>query len=118
MVVAHELRAYSDVIAAAVGVLRPHLLVTIVTPADLDAAVATFVPQLVLASCAPLALPAPVQAWIELYPGGSNHAVVHRGGDQTVIADIDFDTLMALIDTLTVEPAAPPPPVIAASPAA
>ena len=119
MVIAHELKAYSDVIAAALGVLRPQLPVTIVTPGELDGAVTAAAPHLVLASSAPQALPPHVQTWIELYPGGSNHAVIHQGSEQRTIRDIDFATLLALLDeALAGEPTPPPTPVRPATPAA
>ncbi len=112
MVIAHDLTAYSEVIAAALGVLRPQLLVTIVPPADLAGAVTALAPRVVLASQAPPAIPPAVQGWIELYPGGSNHAVIHRAGDQMTIAAIDFDTLMALLDeVLSAEPPPAPTPL-------
>ena len=107
MVIAHDLTAYSEVIAAAVGVLRPQLLVTIVPPADLERAVTDLAPRVVLASQAPLDLPPHVRAWIALYPGGSNESVLYRAGDQATIADIDFATIMALLDEALA--AAPPP---------
>ena len=107
LVVAHDLTAYADTIAAAVRALRPHLRVTMVTPVDLDGAANAMAPALVLASQPPRLLLPSVRAWIELYPGGSNHAVIHRAGDQTTIADIDFATLLALIDEVL--PAAPAP---------
>ena len=109
MVVAHELKAYSEVIAAAVRVLRPHVVVTMVTAAEVDLAVSAVTPHLVLASRAPLAIPPSVSTWIELYPGGSNHAVIYRGADQTLIPDIDFDTLMGLLDESLPTPSAPAP---------
>jgi hypothetical protein len=109
MVIAHDLTAYSEVIAAAVGILRPQLLVTIVPPADLAGAVTALAPRLVLASHAPSALPPQVHAWLALYPGGSNEAVLYRAGDQTTIADIDFATIMALLDE-ALAAAAPPAP--------
>jgi hypothetical protein len=113
LVVAHDLTAYTETIAAAVRALRPHLRVTMVTPLGLDGAVSAMAPALVLASHPPGLLPPSVRAWIELYPGGSNHAVIHRAGGQTTIADIDFATLLALLDEIL--PAAPAP-VIAPSP--
>ena len=116
MVVAHELKAYSDTIAAAVGVLRPHVSVTTVTPAEVELVASTITPRVVLTSRAPLAIPPPVLTWIELYPGGSNHAVIHRSAGQTLIPDIDFDTLMALLDESLPPPV--PTPVIPTNSAA
>ena len=113
LVVAHDLTAYAETIAAAVRALRPHLRVTMVTPLGLDGAVSAMRPALVLASQPPRFLPPAVQVWVELYPGGSNHAVIHRASDQTTIADIDFATLLALIDEIL--PSAPAP-VIAPGP--
>ena len=109
MVIAHDLTAYSEVIAAAVGLLRPQLLVTIVPPADLAGAVTALAPRVVLASQAPPALPSQVPAWLALYPGGRNEAVLYRAGDQTTIAAIDFATIMALLDEALAGAPAPPP---------
>ncbi len=112
MVIAHDLTAYSEVIAAAVGLLRPQLLVTIVAPAELAGAVTALAPRVVLASQAPPAIPSQVPAWLALYPGGRNEAVLYRAGDQTTIADIDFATLLALLDeALAAEPQSAPTPM-------
>ncbi len=107
LVVAHELTAYAETITAAVRALRPHLRVTLVTPVGLDGAVSAMAPALVLASQPPPRLPPSVRLWIELYPGGSNHAVIHRADGQTTIADIDFATLLVLLDEVL--PPAPAP---------
>ncbi len=113
LVVAHDLTAYAETITAAVRALRPHLRVTMITPVDLDGTAHAMAPALVLASHPPPRLPPAVRVWIELYPGGRNHAIIHRASGQTTIADIDFATLLALIDESL--PAAPAP-VIAPSP--
>ncbi len=98
LVIAHELTAYSDVIAATVGVLRPSLRITVVQPSELAETVTALAPGVVLASRALLPIPPQIHTWIELYPGGSNHAVIYRAMDQTLVADIDFAALMSLLD--------------------
>ncbi len=103
ILVAHELRAYREAIAAAVQACRPTARVMTVAPTELAAALTAAAPQLVVASQPP-SIPLPSLTWVELYPGGRNVAVLHRDDRQTTVSTIDFDTLLALIDAVLAAP--------------
>ncbi len=101
VIVANEPRAYREVIAAAVAGVRPDVEIITVLPEELEAAVARYAPDLVVCSteCA-VAIGSP-RTCVSLYPGGESLSVISRGGQRTEVADIQFDTLVSLIDDLS-----------------
>jgi hypothetical protein len=101
IVVGNEPYSYRHVHAEALRELRPEAEVVLVDPADLDAAIAVHAPHLVLCSTLSLAVETGPLAWILLYPGGANLAVVSLGGAQRVIQHVEFDELLAVVDDVS-----------------
>lgn len=98
ILLANDPRAYREVIAAAVRELRPGHQVLALAPEELDGAVGSSPPELVLCSCLSALAKLRPLAWVLLYPGGTDQSVICiRGQEQTVI-DITFDGLLAVID--------------------
>lgn len=98
VVLANEPRSYREVIAAAIALLRPCLEVTAVEPADLDVAVARLRPQLVLCSRLTDLVQSEPIAWVVLYPDGVGQAETSVAGCRVAIADIEFPTVLAVLD--------------------
>jgi hypothetical protein len=109
VLLANEPRAYREVLAAALQAARAHVAVAVVEPAGLAGALAGapagaparpagVAPQLVVCSRLPEPPPAGPLAWVVLYPDGGPQAVLRLGGQQTTVAGLDFDDLLALVD--------------------
>lgn len=98
MIVANEPQAYRDVMAGAVRELRPHVEVVMVHPDDLNAAVQSLVPQVVLCSREATVVETVPLATIVLYPGGRSLAVVTVEGRRRTSTSLDFDAVLAIVD--------------------
>jgi hypothetical protein len=98
-VVAHSQVAYREVLAAAFKELRPHLEV-VVEPEELDEEFfASVAPQLVVCSRVTDLVERDALAWIELYPSQfATESVVSLAGKKTTYSDIDFATLLLVLD--------------------
>ena len=100
IVVANEPRAYREALAAALHELRPHIEVICIEPADLDRNVCQYSPRLVLCSRLTEAVETCCNAWILLYPNRENRAVISIAGRRTVVTEVEFSHLLAVIDEL------------------
>jgi hypothetical protein len=100
VLVGHEMRCYRQVIAAAIQELRPHVEVLPVDPEDLDRAILFFDPDMVVCSRLTPAVQAHVLAWVLLYPEGGPATIVSIAGQQTSVAEIEFDQLVSLTDQI------------------
>ena len=98
IVVANEPRAYRDAIAGAVARLRPDTEVIDVAPEHLDAAITRHRPGLVICSWLTGAMEDHAPAWILLYPDFVNEATICVAGEPTTIPNVDFATLLAVVD--------------------
>ena len=98
ILVANEPRAYREVMAAAFHELRPQHNVITVAPDDLDAEVVRLDPQLVLCSQLIPAVQVHPLAWVMLYPDGETRAEICIGGQFSTVADLEFNSLLAIID--------------------
>ncbi len=98
ILVANEPRAYREVMAAAFHELCPQHDVITIAPDDLDAEVVRLDPQLVLCSQLTPAVHAHPLAWVMLYPDGETRAEIWIGGQSSTVADLEFNSLLAIID--------------------
>ncbi len=98
ILLANEPRAYREVMAGAVQQLRPQHEVVAVAPDDLDAEVLRLDPQLVLCSHLTPAVQAHPLTWVMLYPGGETRAEISIGGEHTTVGDLEFNSLLSIID--------------------
>jgi hypothetical protein len=98
IVVANEPRAYRDVIAAAIGVLRPRFDVLEIEPDQLDGAVLRCDPHVVICSRRSATIAAGAFTSLVLYPDVVGGATMWQAGKPTVLDDVTFDTLLAIVD--------------------
>ena len=99
VLVANEPRAYRETIALALRELRPEAEVLAVEPETLDAEVVRRRPA--LAVCSALSsevVETRVPAWVLLYPGGANLAVVSVRGERATRGGLGLADLAALVD--------------------
>ncbi len=98
ILVANEPRTYRQVISCVLGNLKPDAEVIATEPEDLDREILRFTPHLVVCSQATPAVRSNVPAWVELYPNGASGAVIGLAGEHTMVADVQFDTLLSTVD--------------------
>jgi hypothetical protein len=98
ILVGHELRCYREVIAATVRALRPHHVVEIVAPQELDGAVVQRGPQLVLCSRLSEVVETRCLAWVLLYPQGEARVVISVAGRRHTVPDRGLDGLLRVVD--------------------
>ncbi|HET8632332.1 MAG TPA: hypothetical protein VFL91_33320 [Thermomicrobiales bacterium] len=98
VLVANEPALYREVLVAAFAQLRPHAEVVAVEPAALDTAVRDRAPHLVICSRLSALVEASAPAWVVLYPGGEDRAVVRVGGRRTETRGLEFPGLLAVLD--------------------
>jgi hypothetical protein len=95
---ANEPVAYREVVAAALGHLRPRVEVLTADPAELDAAVIRAAPHVVVCSNLTEVVRTRALGWVLLYPGGENRGVVSVGGVEATVEAIEFDALLSVVD--------------------
>ncbi len=96
---AEDYRAYREVIADGVRLLRPHTEVSTSAPDDLGARIALLCPQVV--DCGEPGRPGPglVAAWVELPAGVGRPARVRVGdGERRVAAGLTLEGLLGVVD--------------------
>ena len=98
IVVANEPRAYREVLTAALHELRPHIEVISIEPDDLDRNISHRRPRLVVCSRLTEVVERCCDAWILLYPHRENRAVISVAGRRTVVTNVEFCHLLAVID--------------------
>jgi hypothetical protein len=99
--IANEPALYREVISAALKELRPDIEIFTSEPDDLEGEFLRLLPQLVVCSRPTKLVEREAPAWIELYPGGSSHAVVKNiDGSCRTIPEMDFDTLLSILDSI------------------
>jgi hypothetical protein len=92
---------YREVISATLRELRPGIEVFTAEPEDLEGEFLRLMPQLVVCSRLTKRVEFEAPAWIELYPDGASHAVVgNHDGSRTLLPSMDFDTLLAILDSI------------------
>jgi hypothetical protein len=98
VVLANEPAMYREVISTVLKDLRPRVEVFTAKPEDLNREFSRLLPQLVVCSRLTELVERNAAAWIELYPDGSSHTLVALGDKRATFADMDFDTLLAILD--------------------
>ena len=98
ILVANEPAMYRAVLASELSLLRPHLPVALVEPADLDSVVARFHPRLVICSQLTKTVRQHAAASIVLYPNGTNRAILDVDGQQQELPNPDLSDLLVAVD--------------------
>ncbi len=98
ILVANEPRVYREVIAGALGELRPHLGTVTLEPDELDAALRRDTPHLVVCSDLTPAIRAHASSWVLLHPGGAGFAAASIGGHERLLPAPTFADLLAFLD--------------------
>ena len=97
VLVANEPALYRGVLLAPFTHLRLHAGGVAVDPAALDTAVRDRAPHLVICSRLSALVEASAPAWVVLYPGGEDRAVVRVGGRRTETRGLEFPGLLAVL---------------------
>ena len=93
-----EYRAYREVIAAGIRILRPQVEVAACSPADLGAELARFDPQVVVCGQAGVADPGDTAAWVELPADPWLPARIRVGGSRRESVNPELEGLLAIVD--------------------
>ena len=94
---------YRDVFTGALRALRPDFAVREVLPEEIDTAVRSERPWLVICSTVVRAIEEVAQAWIVLPAGGDEAAEVGVQGLRQAVPSPTFDELLTMIDELWLE---------------
>jgi hypothetical protein len=95
---AEEYRAYREVIAAGIRLLRPHAEVRTAGPTDLGAELERFGPQLVVCGAPGRPDPGDVLAWVELPAGVGRTARVRVGDSRREAFGLTLEGLLGVLD--------------------
>ena len=95
---AEEYRAYREVIAAGIKLLRPHTEVRTAGPTDLDAQLERFGPQVVVCGVPGRLDPGDVLAWVELHEGAGRTARVRVGDGRRAAFGPTLKGLLGVLD--------------------
>lgn len=93
-----EYRAYRQVIAAGIGLLRPQVEVAACSPADLGTELGRFDPQVVLCGQAGVADPGDAAAWVELPVEPGRPGRIRVGSSRRAGVDLELEGLLAVFD--------------------
>ncbi len=105
---ANEPRAYRDVLASAVSLLRPDAEVVVVEPEELDAAIGRCAPELVVCGRVTPGVEAGPHRWVLLYPDGHSFALVGCGHEWRKVPEVTLDGFLAIVaEVLGPAPSAP-----------
>ncbi len=95
---AEEYRAYREVIAAGIRLLRPHTEARTAAPTDLGAELERFGPQLVVCGAPGRPDPGDVLAWVELPAGVGRTARVRVGDSRREAFGLTLEGLLGVLD--------------------
>ena len=93
-----EHRAYREVIAAGIRILRPRADVATSTPDELEGEIARFDPRVVVCGRQGVADPGDVPAWVELPVQPGRPAKIRVGGSRRTSVNLDLEGLLAIFD--------------------
>jgi hypothetical protein len=93
-----EYRAYREVIAAGIRVLRPQVEVATATPAEVEGEVGRFDPRVVVCGASVPADPGDVPVWVELPVEPQRPARIRVGARQRTSVNLDLEGLLAIVD--------------------
>ena len=98
MAYAEEYRAYREVIAAGIRLLRPHTEVRTAAPTDLGAELERFGPQVVVCGVPGSPDPDDRPAWVELPAGVGRRARVRVGDGRRETVGLSLEGLLVGVD--------------------
>jgi len=98
ILVANEPRLCREALAETLQELRPHAEVTPVEPEDLDRAIISWAPQMVVCSALPRRARCEPFAWMVLPSDGEPRAVVSIAGQHTTVANPPLTSILAVVD--------------------
>ena len=93
-----EHRAYREVIAAGIRILRPRADVATATPAEIEGEIASFGPQVVVCGRPGIADPGDVPSWVELPVEPQRPAKIRVGGSRRASVNLELEGLLAIVD--------------------
>ena len=93
-----EHRAYREVIAAGIRILRPQVEVATAAPAEIEGKIGRFDPQVVVCGLPGAADPGDVSAWVELPVGPRRPAKIRVGARRRACIDLELEGLLAIVD--------------------
>lgn len=93
-----EHRAYREVIAAGIRILRPQVEVATATPTEIEREIESFDPQVVVCGVPGNADPGDVPAWVELPVEPQRPARIRVGGSRRASVNLDLEGLLAVVD--------------------
>jgi hypothetical protein len=93
-----EHRAYREVIAAGIRILRPRADVAIATPTEIEGEIGRFDPQVVVCGQPGIADPGDVPAWVELPVEPQRPARIRVGGSRRAAVNLELEGLLAVVD--------------------
>lgn len=108
MVIANELGLYREVLAGALGALRPDICIQAVPPDPQQIRQACDEPRLVISTDDALISGLQPFAWILLYPDDTDLAVASIAGKVRSISNATITDLLAVIDEAWTSPRQPP----------
>jgi hypothetical protein len=91
-------RAYREVVAAGIRILRPRADVATATLAEIKGEIGRFDPQVVVCGRRGIVDPGDVPAWVELPAEPQGPARIRVGARRRASVDLDLKGLLAIID--------------------
>jgi hypothetical protein len=98
ILVANEPRAYREVFASTLRVLRPDAEIVEARSENLDREVRRFRPDLVLCSNVSPLVQNTVRNWVLLYPESEPSIMIFTYGELSTVGNVDFNDLISLVD--------------------
>jgi len=98
VLVACELRSYSEALAAAFRGLRPDIEVFEAEEEDLDREVERLDPDLVVCSRLTASVEDHAASWVELYPDHEPRSVISVLGERSTVEEIQLSDLLSIIE--------------------
>lgn len=98
ILVANEPRAYREVFASTLQILRPEAEIVEAKPEHLDREVKRFQPDLVLCSNVSPLVQNTVLNWILLYPENEPSIMIFTSGELSTVGNVDLEDLISLVD--------------------
>ena len=95
---ADEYRAYREVLASGISLLRPYTEVSTAAPADLEAKIALLDPRVVVCGVPGRADPGDRPAWVELPPEVGRPARIRVGARRREAAGLTLEGLLGVLD--------------------
>ena len=93
-----EYRAYREVIAAGIRILRPQVEVATATPAEVEWEVGRFDPHVVVCGASVPADPGDVPAWVELPVESQRPTRIRVSARRRTSVNLDLEGLLAIVD--------------------